>query len=224
MKGRLYGVGVGPGDPELMTLKAVRVIRECPVIAFPGTCGEDSLAFRIARQAVPGLERKELIPLDMPMTKDRKLLMERHEAAAEKLSGALQSGRDIALLTLGDPAVYSTCLYLLRLAGEQGFETELVSGVPSFCAAAAAAGRSLCEWDEPLLIVPSAHRLPEKLDPGCRYVFMKSGKSLKEIRRLIKESGRSAVFTVNCGLPDEQILDDPEKIPDTAGYFTLVLS
>lgn len=224
MKGRLYGVGVGPGDPELMTLKAVRIIRECPVIAFPGTDAENALSFRIAEKAVPELKRKELLPLRMPMVNDRKSLMEHHRAAADRLCAVLGEGKNTAFLTLGDPAVYSTCLYLLRLAGEQGFETELVSGIPSFCAAAAAAGRSLCEWDEPLLIVPSAHRLPEKLDPGCRYVFMKSGKSLKEIRRLIKESGRSAVFTVNCGLPDEQILDDPEKIPDTAGYFTLILS
>ena len=103
MKGTLYGVGVGPGDPELMTLKAVRMIRENEIIAVPGADVKETVAYKIAVQAVPELEEKELLPIYMPMTHDAKELEENHAKGAKALEACLDQGKNVVFLTLGDP-------------------------------------------------------------------------------------------------------------------------
>ena len=113
MKGTLYGVGVGPGDPELMTLKAARMIRENEIIAVPGADVKDTVAYKIAVQAVPELADKELLPIYMPMTHDAKELEENHEKGAKALEACLDQGKNVVFLTLGDPCVYSTFSYLI---------------------------------------------------------------------------------------------------------------
>ncbi len=115
MNGTLYGVGVGPGDPELMTIKALKRIESSPVIAVPAKEKEKSAAYKIAVKAVANLQDKEILCIEMPMTRDKEKLMTAHYAGAEELTRVLRQGKDIAFLTLGDPAVYSTYLYLDRL-------------------------------------------------------------------------------------------------------------
>ena len=135
MSGILYGVGVGPGDPELLTLKALRILRESDVIAIPSETKEACAAYRIALGACPELERKELLPVPMPMTKDPAALERSHEAAASAIAEQLELGCQVAFVTLGDPTVYSTYLYIHRKIAGMGYETAIVSGIPSFCAA-----------------------------------------------------------------------------------------
>ena len=108
MKGILYGVGVGPGDPELMTLKAVRLIQENEIIAVPGADVKETVAYKIAVQAVPELADKELLPIYMPMTHDPEELERNHAQGAKTLESYLDQGKNIIFLTLGDPCVYST--------------------------------------------------------------------------------------------------------------------
>ena len=108
MRGILYGVGVGPGDPEMMTLKAVRMIREADVVAVPGECAKDTVAYRIAVQAVPELEAKELLAIYMPMTHDWAKMQENHQKGAKLLEKMLDTGKKVVFLTLGDPTIYST--------------------------------------------------------------------------------------------------------------------
>ena len=115
-KGRVYGVGVGPGDPELMTVKALRILREVDVIAVPGRKPEESAAYRIAVQMVPEITGKEIVAVSMPMVKDREVLRAGHRAAAEKIKKYLSEGRDTAFITLGDPSIYSgmnRCIFCL---------------------------------------------------------------------------------------------------------------
>lgn len=150
----LYGVGVGPGDPELMTVKACRLIRENEVIAVPGKTPRDSVAYQIAVQAVPELADKTLVSVDMPMVRDREELRRYHKAAARQLERWLDQGKNVVFLTLGDPSIYSTFSYLSRIAANDGYSTEMVSGVPSFCAAAARLNMPLAEGSEPLHIFP----------------------------------------------------------------------
>ena len=100
MNGILYGVGVGPGDPEEMTLKAVRTIRENDLIAVPGEKAEDTVAYKIAVQAVPELREKELIAVPMPMIKDRELIRKSHDEAADQVEAYLKRGRNVVFLTL----------------------------------------------------------------------------------------------------------------------------
>lgn len=106
MKGILYGAGVGPGDPKLMTLKAAEVIRACPVLAVAAERREDAAAYRIAAGAVAGLDRKPCLALAIPMTGDADAAEAAYRKAAEAIAEVLDRGQSVAYLTLGDPAIY----------------------------------------------------------------------------------------------------------------------
>ena len=109
MNGKLFGLGVGPGDPELLTIKALRIIQESDVIAVPGNQVEDSVAYQIVKGVYKELDSKVLLPVTMPMTKDKAVLEANHEKAADDVEVCLKEGKQVAFLTLGDPTVYSTC-------------------------------------------------------------------------------------------------------------------
>ena len=112
MAGKLYGVGVGPGDPELMTLKAVRLLKECDFVAVPKSGEGEGVAKQIARRAVGEeiFDQKQLVEVSMPMTRDPQLLEESHRQAAEQIEALLDGNKTVVFLTLGDPAIYSTCI------------------------------------------------------------------------------------------------------------------
>ena len=150
MTGTLYGIGVGPGDPELMTLKAVRLIEQCDLVAVPKSGDGEGVAKQIAQKAVPDFDKKELIEVSMPMTRDPQVLEQSHQAAAEQIEGYLKEGKSVAFLTLGDPAIYSTYIYVHKKVQQNGFPVEMVPGVPSFCAVAAKLNVSLAEAAQPL--------------------------------------------------------------------------
>ena len=224
MKGTLYGVGVGPGDPELMTLKAVRMIRENDIIAVPGADVKETVAYKIAVQAVPELAEKELLPIYMPMTHDPKELEENHAKGAQALEACLDRGKNVVFLTLGDPCVYSTFSYLQHRVEADGYHTELVSGITSFCAAAARLNISLSEWNEQLHIVPAVHRLDSELTESGNYILMKSGKKMNQVKEILAKSGRDVLMVENCGMPDEHVWINPDSMPDQPGYYTLVIA
>ena len=135
--GTLYGVGIGPGDPKLMTFRAAELIRDNEIIALPGEKAEETVAYQIAVQTVEELKQKTFLELPMPMTKDRELLEKSHEEAADRVEECLQKGQNVVFLTLGDPTVYSTYLYVHKRIAQRGYRTELTSGITSFCAVAA---------------------------------------------------------------------------------------
>ena len=135
--GTLYGVGIGPGDPKLMTFRAAELIRDNEIIALPGEKAEETVAYQIAVQTVEELKQKTFLELPMPMTKDRELLEKSHEEAADRVEECLQKGQNVVFLTLGDPTVYSTYLYVHKRIAQHGYRTELTSGITSFCAVAA---------------------------------------------------------------------------------------
>lgn len=224
MKGILYGVGVGPGDPELMTLKAVRMIRENEVIAAAGAQVEDTVAYQIAVQAVPELADKELLPVYMPMTHDRRELEENHAKGAKRILSYLEQGKNVVFLTLGDPVVYSTFTYLQKRVEDQGYETAFVSGITSFCAAAARLNLPLVEWNEPLHVIPGVHRLDGRLDQPGTYVVMKSGRKMDQVKQLLQESGREVCMVENCGMANERVYRSLEEIPEDAGYYSLIIA
>ena len=224
MKGTAYGVGVGPGDPELMTLKAVRLIRENDVIALPGKVPEETVAYRIAAGAVPGIADKELLAIDMPMSRDREVLKAAHRNGADLIESRLDKGQNVVFLTLGDPTVYCTFSYLQHLLETDGYAVELVSGIPSFCAAAARLGTSLTEWDEALHILPGAHDAEAVTELSGNAVLMKSASRMREVKDALRRSGRSVQAVENCGMESERVYKSLEEIPDDAGYFTLVLA
>ena len=224
MTGVLYGVGVGPGDPELMTLKAVRLIKENDIIALPGADAKETVAYRIASAAVPELAEKTLLSVYMPMTHDKGEQEKCHRVGAEKIEGYLAQGRNVVFLTLGDPTVYSTFMYIRQIVEEDGFEIRLVSGVTSFCAAAARVNQPLGIREEQIHIYPAVYSLTEELSPEGTCVLMKSGSRMKQVKEIIRESGRDAVMVENCGMEDEKVYSHVDEIPDTAGYYSLIIA
>lgn len=223
MKGKLYGVGVGPGDPELLTLKALRLIREAQIIAVPGDKAEDSVAYKIVKGAYEELDKKELLAIPMPMTKDAELLEKYHAEAAERVKECLDEEKQVVFLTLGDPTVYSTYLYVHKRIAAMGYETEIVSGITSFCAVAARLNQGLVEKAEPLHVLPASYQIEEGLKlPGTK-VLMKAGRKMAAVKAQMKALGETGMMIENCGMPDEKIYKSLEEIPDTAGYYSLII-
>ena len=226
MQGKLYGVGVGPGDPELLTLKALRLIKENEVIAVPGKDIRASVAYQIVKGAYEDLDKKTLIPVAMPMTKDPQVLKANHDKAADQVESYLKEGKNVVFLTLGDTTVYSTYLYVHKRILERGYEAEIVSGITSFCAVAARLNMGLVEADQPLHVIPATYKAQEMDEilqlPGTK-VLMKTGKKMKQVKESIEKSGQKAVMIENCGMPSEKIYRSAEEIPEDSGYYSLII-
>ena len=222
-RGILYGVGVGPGDPELLTLKAVRILREADVVAMPDKGSGEQTARKIVQAYIEG---KELISCPTPMVRDKELLAQSYEANADTLCALLDQGKNVAFITLGDPSVYSTYLYLHRKVVARGYEAEIIPGVPSFCAVAARLGAALCEKSERLLIVPASHKdVDDCLDVDANLVFMKAGREIGALKEKLAEKGllERASMVANCGMEGEAVYPRFAELTDGSGYFSVVL-
>lgn len=214
-------IGVGPGDPELITVKALRALERCPAVAAPRTRQGKMLALEIASAAMD-LSDKEILPLAFPMTYDAEEREAAHAKAAEQVASYLDRGIDVALLTLGDPSVYTTASYVRDRLREKGYATETVAGVPSFCAAAAASQTALAADREELHILPAG---VESDFPGTR-VFMKAGSRLPNLLRKLESEGllEQTVLAENIGLPGEKIVRQPTREDaEQAGYFATLI-
>ena len=194
MNGTLYGVGIGPGDPELLTLKAVRVIKEADLIVVPGSKKENTVAYKIAVQAVPEIDEKEFLELPWSMTKDPQKLEEIYIHATNLVKEQLEQGKNVAFLTLGDPCVYSTYLYIHKKIKEMGFDVQIISGIPSFCAAAARLNMGLVEKAEPLHVIPASYESEQIKELTGTRIFMKSGKKIGQVKEFL--SGQNAEVTI----------------------------
>lgn len=225
MSGTLYGVSVGPGDPELLTLKAVKTMQACPVIATPETAGEKTLALDIAAGAVD-LSGKEILALPFLMTRDHQKLRESHRAAADAIASRLNAGQDVAMLNLGDVSVYSSFSYLMELLVADGFTVRMIPGVTSFCAVAAALGTSLTTMHKPIHVFPaSSGPTGDALKLAGTKVLMKTGKAMPEVRAAIEQAGlaEQTMLVQNCGLPNEQVCRKLSEASDDISYFTTII-
>jgi len=218
----LYGVGVGPGDPELLTLKAVRIICECEVIIVPAKDKYSSVAFEILNQAVPDIRDKEIITVDMPMTKDENILLKAHNNAIDTVVSKLEDNNNVAFITLGDPTIYSTYMYIHTAIKSKGYDVQIINGIPSFLAAASTIDESLVLKDESLHIIPATFGVDETLNLSGTKVFMKAGNRLKEIKNKFSDN-KKVFFIEKCGMENEQIIEGIENIPDKAGYYSLMI-
>lgn len=225
MSGILYGIGVGPGDPELLTLKAVRTIRACDVVILPTEPKEDCYAYRIVKDILPEIDEKEILCRHFPMIRDPEQLARAHAAIYADISGCLEKNKKVAFLTIGDPSLYSTFSYIHERAVEHGFLTEVIAGVPSICAAAARAGIPLGGARDEIHIIPGAGDVRRTLAyPGTK-VYMKSGKQLHEIKKILEEQqSMHEIWAVsNCGMADEKVMCGLQSIDADSGYLTIII-
>ena len=222
-RGKLYGVGLGPGDPELMTRKAERIIRQSPVLAVPDKGRGEKTALAIAGELAEG---KKLLTCAAPMVRDEGALDSAYEANADAVCAALDQGKDVAFLTLGDPTVYATYIYLHKKVVARGYEAEIVPGVPSFCAVAARLGAALCEKSQRLLIVPASHGdMDDCLDLDANLVFMKAGRELGALKDKLAAHGLldRASLAANCGMEGQTLCPRFADAAPDKGYFSVVL-
>jgi precorrin-2/cobalt-factor-2 C20-methyltransferase len=230
MTGTLYGLGVGPGAPDLLTLRAVNVLRKADVILAAASPRNDySAALETARP--PLRPETRLLRLEFPMTRDKTALRQAWEAAARTTKDVLESGADAAFLTIGDPLVYSTFGYLLRTlrALAPHLPVEIVPGVTSIQAAAARARVVLCENGETLRLLPginSQEQLAAALKDADTAVILKAYRNLPAIREALRQTGRleSCVLASLVERSGEKLrLGLPEDAA-TPPYMSLILS
>lgn len=227
--GTLHALGAGPGDPELITLKAVRVLGQTPLVFAAASSRNDySLALSIVS---PHLRpHTPVVRLSFPMTRDRRELEAAWSANATQVLGHLRTGQDAAFVTLGDPVTYSTYQYLSRtlLAMEPDVPLAVVSGVSSIQAAAAAAGRGLAESGENLLVlsgVDSPERLRRSLEIADNAVILKAYRTFPQLKALLTDMGLAdkAVLVSRCGLDGQTVHRGLADCPDKPPYFSLIL-
>lgn len=228
--GILYGVGVGPGSPDLLTLRAVDVLRGVEVILAPASPrNEHSLALSIAAPHLP--ENTAVERLDFPMTRDKEVLKAAWKVNAEKTAAILRSGRNAAFLTLGDPMIYSTFSYLMRTLERlhPDLPVKVVPGITSYQEAAAKTRTVLCEGGEDLLLLAGINdqaHLERALSMADSAVILKAYRNFSAIRGALAASGRDkgAVFASRLGLEGEVTRQGLDAVPDTPHYLSLILA
>ena len=216
MNGLFYAIGVGPGDPELLTLKAINKIKSADIIACPAKDGKPGIAYQIVLKAIQEIENKECLLLDFPMRKDK--LEEAHDKATGQIKEKLENGKNVALLTLGDPCIYSTAFYVIERIKKEGYLIEIISGVSSFCVASAKLLQPLALGEEELLITTGEYK-----NTSGTNVIMKAGSKLSTLKKEIAESGREAYLIENLGMENETIINGIQNMPDDAGYFSILI-
>ncbi len=216
-KGKLYGIGVGPGDTELLTLKAAKILEKVPVICAPRASNEkESIALSIVQPIIDKREdhKKLMIVAPIfPMKEDIESLKRHWMEASMIIADYLNSGRDVAFVTLGDPSIFSTFTYVQKNL-ETNYEIEVVPGITSFTACAASIGKPLVEKNEILTVVPKIDdRLNDILDKGDCFVIMKASRNSKEVEKIIKKDPRDKTITSvqNCTQENEKIIDGFSK-------------
>lgn len=223
MFGVLYGVGVGPGDPGLMTYNAVKTIEMSDVIVVPGANKEKAVSYKIAQNIVEDLDKKKCICVKMPMVHDENTLNNAHQSAAERIAAELVKGSNVAYLTLGDPTIYSTYIYIKDRVEEMGYKTQFVSGIPSFCAASALINECLTKKTEQLHILPLGTDFEEIQKLSGTKVLMKSASKILELKQFLQVHQLNATMIVNCGMENEQVYYGVHNFPDEVGYYALII-
>jgi len=229
--GKLYGIGIGPGDPKLLTLRAKEILEEVDTIFSPKASEEGTSIARSIIEAGTS-KPKEFVELTFPMTKDEMVLKIYWQRAAGKIAKAISKGKQVAFVTIGDPFIYSTYIYLLK-ALRQNFpniEVETIPGISAFNAAASRAEVPLVEGDERLAILPvtrDLRGLREAFKEFDTIVLMKVGSKLDKIVALLKELDllRSSVLVSRVGCPEEKIIRDFHSLKkgERRGYLSVII-
>ncbi len=223
--GRLYGLGVGPGDPELLTLKALRLLKASAVVAYPTLEGGASFARSIVAGHLTGGQHE--LPIRVPMTTERAPAQQAYDAAAVEMAEHLQAGRDVAVLCEGDPFFYGSFMYLFGRLAER-FAVEVVPGVSSLTACAAVLGQPLAARNDSLAVLPAPlpdAELRARLAGAEAAAIIKIGRHYPRIRALLDAEGLTphARYVERATLPEQRLVPLAELGEASAPYFSMIL-
>lgn len=224
MSGVLYVLGLGPGDPELITLKAARIIQSASHLAYPTIEDSESFAARIAADHIPKTAKH--IPILIPMSVERAPAQKAYDIGAEAISKVLSTGQDVVLLCEGDPLFYGSAMYLIARLSDQ-FQIEIVPGVTSVTACAARLQTPLAAREEALSIIPatlSKEALKDKIAASNSVAIMKIGRHLSKVKDVLAELNltNAAQYIERATLPNEVIMP-MSQAPQKAPYFSMIL-
>ena len=225
MKGTLYGLGVGPGDPELITLKALRILERASVLAYPAPEEGESLVRSIVTGHLDGHHHE--VCIRMPMVAARFPAQEVYDRAADELGRHLDAGRDVAVLCEGDPFFYGSFMYMFgRMAARHA--VEVVPGVSSLMACAATLGAPLAARNDVLTVVPatlSSEMLERRIRNVDAVAVVKVGRHLPKVRAVIEAMGltANARYVEHATMASERILPLADVADGTAPYFSMIL-
>ncbi len=225
MTGILYGLGIGPGDPELITVKALRLLKAAPVVAYPAPETGESLARAIVAPLLPGGQSE--VAIRVPLLVERFPAQEVYDRAAVELGEHLAAGRDVAVLCEGDPFFYGSFMYLFARMAER-FPVEVVPGVSSLTACAAVLGAPLAARNDVLSVVPAPLdevELRARLSSGDATAIIKVGRHFEKVRRVLEELGLSerARYIERATMASQRILPLGSVDPGNVPYFSMVL-
>ncbi|WP_422040321.1 precorrin-2 C(20)-methyltransferase [Roseibium sp.] len=225
MSGTLFGIGLGPGDPELMTLKAHRLISSAKVIAYPAPDTGESFARSIAASIIPQDARE--IPIVVPMRVERFPAQEIYDKAAAEIAQVLASGEDVVTLCEGDPFFYGSFMYLFERLCDR-FEIEVVPGVTSLTACAAQLQRPLTSRNDVLTVIPGPlpdDAIEEKIEEAQAVAIMKVGRHLARLRALLDRMGllEQAGYVERASLDKQKVHRLIDLDAETAPYFSMIL-
>ncbi len=222
--GCLYGVGVGTGNPELITLKALRILQSVPVIAYPAADSGNSFARSIVAEFLK--DNQIEIPIVLPF-KLEKSAQPFYDKAAEELAEHLNKGKDVAVLCEGDPFFYGSFMYIFNRLASQ-FATEIIPGISSVMASAAMIGVPLTYRNDAFIVLSgilSQEALTEKLQVADAAVIIKLGRNFSKVKQVLEELGlvERAKYIENATRQNQRILSINEIEPENVPYFSLIV-
>lgn len=225
MTGTLYGLGIGPGDPDLITLKALKILQSTDVLAYPTLEDGDSLARAIVAPHLTGTRTE--IPIRIPMVVERKPAQDAYDTAAEELKEHLKKGEDVAVLCEGDPFFYGSFMYLFGRIAED-YPVEVIPGVSSLTACSSALQAPLSARNDILTVLPAPIKndiLKPRIEAADSLAIMKVGRHFDRVRKLIEEMGLTdkAHYIERATLDNQKILPLADVPADAAPYFSMIL-
>jgi|LGVF01.2.fsa_nt_gb precorrin-2/cobalt-factor-2 C20-methyltransferase len=229
-KGIFYGIGVGPGDPDLLTVKAAKILNTCDVVITPvKKAGESSVAYRIVKEHIPN--KNKVLEMNFPMislSQERETLKKQWKENADAIEILINEGKDVAFITLGDPMVFSTYSYVMEYLLERKIPVKTISGVPSFCNLAAQLNIPLTQGEESLGIVAMTQPIEEIrqiLDAHQNIVVMKISANNQLMAEELEKRGLEKAFVLvsNIGMGTQKIVRDIEVLKGKIPYLSTLL-
>ena len=224
MSGKLYGLGLGPGDPELITLKALNIIKRSSVIAYPAPDDGESFARSIVAEHID--ESQLEIPIVIPMRRERYPAQQVFDEACKKIRGHLISGSDVVVLCEGDPFFYGSFMYVFERLQDE-FECEIVPGISSIMASSSVLQRPMAARNESVIIIPAPlddEEILRRMAVAQSIIFIKVGRHLARIRALIESQGLldKAGYVERATLPNQKSMPLSDFNEETAPYFSIL--